>query len=433
MIGRVASLAALSMLSLLGIFLLQWLPVLLVGASESTDLLFASLVFHFFFAALIASNLPVIMVPVFAAERDAPEAGAYWPLCLVVGVLMLALCGLMFVSVPFLVSLLFGIYSAAALEILAELARLSLVALFFQVMSSYVAAGLQARDRYVTAEAVNAVAGVVALAVLPVLLEYRGVHGAVMALGLRWALSAVAGAALLGRFGQAMSPFNALRDLWRSYRFLLGGGLVFNLDTLVDKYLAARASTGDLTLMHLVGQAFGAVLAVTNRAITAPRLRSMSVAARRGDVATYSRVFAVTAVLVAAIGLALVIAVISARLALNWLPSFTLAEMPLERWLHAALLLVGFPAFGVCCGLFASSYYALRDTRTPTLVGVTGFAFSTVGKIIAFEAFGFTGLLIAVSASQAFNFLLYGGCLARDLPRYRRSPERLQRGFRTGG
>lgn len=407
MIKQTTFLAALSALALILTFLLQWIPVLILDVGSNTDVLFASLVFLFFFNGLISSNLIQVVVPVFSDSSDEIRYGGYWLLVLVITVVSLAFCICLFQCIPILVSLLFSTYTETMRADIAAMAGISVVALFFSILSYLFAAGLQIQDRFLRVEVINVLASIVALLLLPFLLKKFSTEGAVMALVIRWAVTAMMSALSIRNYSIDFTAVDDLKKVWSTYRYLLAGGLIFNLDTVVDKFLSARASAGDLSVLHLVELGFSAFNAITNKSVTALRMREMAIASATGDAIVYYSRLKLGMLIIMSLNVLLVSGLIICWFLPSVVLQVTLAGVALERWLLVSLLLVGIPVFGTLGGLFAASFYARRNTRTPTIVGLFGFLVGTLLKLICFRMFGFNGLLVAISMSMFLNVLVY--------------------------
>jgi len=87
-----------------------------------------------------------------------------------------------------------------------------------------------------------------------------------------------------------------------------------------------------------------------------------------------------------------------------------------ELWV-ILLLLSGVWIGGAAGQVLSTSFYSTGDTRTPMRIGVIGFTIAILLKLLAFHAFGITGLAIAASVYYLGNMVALLLTLRRDLRR----------------
>jgi peptidoglycan biosynthesis protein MviN/MurJ (putative lipid II flippase) len=61
---------------------------------------------------------------------------------------------------------------------------------------------------------------------------------------------------------------------------------------------------------------------------------------------------------------------------------------------------------GACGQVISGAFYAIGDTRTPTLLFIVTYTVYLPIKIVVFLKYGLMGLALATSAHLAINFLL---------------------------
>jgi len=61
---------------------------------------------------------------------------------------------------------------------------------------------------------------------------------------------------------------------------------------------------------------------------------------------------------------------------------------------------------GSCGQVISGAFYALGDTRTPTMLFIGTYTVYIPVKMVVFVRYGVTGLAVATSAHFAINFLL---------------------------
>jgi peptidoglycan biosynthesis protein MviN/MurJ (putative lipid II flippase) len=72
---------------------------------------------------------------------------------------------------------------------------------------------------------------------------------------------------------------------------------------------------------------------------------------------------------------------------------------------------------GACGQVISGAFYAIGDTRTPTLLFIGTYTVYFPIKIVVFLKYGLIGLALATSAHLAINFLLQLAVLENSITR----------------
>ena len=218
-------------------------------------------------------------------------------------------------------------------------------------------------------------------------------------------IQAVLLAPILGPYQASRSSRSTFKTVWVKIKPLLFGNVYSKTDQLVDRFLSSMAPAGDLSLLHLSQLAYGAGNQILNSSAVAPLVPTLAQKAAEGDWETFRdlskrRFMMVTAFTLIAFIVFITFGEYSLGLSLKS-TSFTDTEInTLWRMLVA---LVGVWVGGAMGQVLSSSFYAKRDTKTPTIIGVYGFTIGIVLKVVGFYSFGVIGIALGTSVYYFIN------------------------------
>ena len=262
--SRTLVLSVVSGATLIAQFALQMVPLALEGVSAATDALYLGLLPLLFVQAAITTNLQHVVVPAYA-HRFEERVDRYWRSAVPV-----SLAGAFVAALATVVT--YGLDAAGwlavegpARDVFVQSLAVGSAAMVFNIVSGYLSTGAYLADRYVTAETASLGCSLVALAALPMLLEWRGLAGAAWAICLRWGINVLVGVALVPRPGAiGRGPNDALTMLRTGWRLFAGNALIRS-DLFTDRILAALTPAGNLSMLHVVQMGVGGVNSVVNR------------------------------------------------------------------------------------------------------------------------------------------------------------------------
>ncbi len=411
-----AVLAVLAACNLAVAFGFQWLPVMALGVGASTDAFFVSNLVPQLVLAVIGANLTSVLTPQLSTHEGVHFSTTAWTFAYGLAAAAVLVNGLLWMAAPLWVSWVAPGFDESTLSLTLDLVRIQLVgsACTMLLMATWAAA--YARHQFVRVETTGILAGLVALLVAWVLMPSHGVHAVAWALVLRAVLQVAFLVPALGPVQrpdwQAAGGPAALRRLAP----LMAGALYYRADPIVERVLASFAPTGQLSILHLAQQAYGAATQIVTRALINPMMPGLARAAAARAWAEFAAAVRRRLVLVLALAVGgwLLLAV-AGRPVMNaafarWLDP---AEIAL---LHAVLIaLAGVGVGGVAGQVLTVGFYAYGNTVTPTRVGVIGFTLGILLKAAGFWWGGIVGLAVATSISYVGNACAHLLLLRRDV------------------
>lgn len=414
------ALAALAGCNLLAGFLWQAVIYARVGPGASTDALVAAAVAPQAFTGMVGVALTSVLIPLFAGEERSGQNADGRRCHLQVGLLGLAAALALCLAAPWWTGLLFPGFDPDTARLCVGLARIQAFCVPFQLATVIFSALLYARDRYVLVEAAALAASVPGLALLYLLLPGRGVEAAAW---LGAARAAVVWAALLPALGRADgAPRQGLTGLiWRRARPVLANTAYAKADVFVDRSLLSMSAGGHLSLYDLAQQMAGTGASLLGKVWGATAVAGLAARAKAGDAAGFLRLYRRRlALLLALSGLAYLLLLAVGQPLLGLLAGRgRLTGTDMHTLWTFLVLLGGVLVFGCAGVVTAGAFFALGDTRTPSLTAAAAFTLFMVGKVALFPVFGVAGVCVAASACSLAcalaQHLLFRRRLRREL------------------
>ena len=403
-LSQPAVLALLAGLNLIVTFGYQWLPVARLGVGAATDALFVSAIVPQVILAVVSSGLASVLTPLLATTEAHAFRVHTWTYAQGVGLVAVALNGALFLGAPVWVAWLVPGFDAAGRALTTDLVRIQLAGAVATMLLMVAWSADYARRRFVWVEASGILAGLVGLAGVAIYLPRYGVHAVAWAMSLRSILQLALLVPGWGRYARPDWAVAGGATVWRRLLPLIGGATYFKLDPMVERVLASFAPSGQLSLLHLGQQAYAAGNQIMTKALINPAMPALAeLAAARAwpdfSRLSYRRLAVVLLLATAAwVGLVLVGRPILALVLAGWL------EAPQIALLHVILIALGGVWLGGAAGQVSTvSFFALGNTRTPTLVGVVGFTLAIPVKIVFYWWWGVVGLAVATSIYTVGN------------------------------
>jgi putative peptidoglycan lipid II flippase len=413
-------LAALAACNLILAFGIQAAFLRIFGAGASADAFVAAQAMPTVVFTILGMSLVSVWQPMLAVatgsdrRRLASLALGQAGLALAAATIVLAL------TTQLWTPLLFAGFDAETKALTVALGRPLMLTLLFMGLSALLGGLARAEGRFIVAEAIPCAASALALGALLPASRIFGVEGAAWIWVLRAAASFLVLWVLLGapRPSFAADPAKHLARQ-RSAPILFGSSL-YKLSPLLDRFLASAAPAGGVALFNLAQMGGNAAATVIDRAVGAPLAPGLAVSWARAECAKFRSTFrlgmAMAWLPVIALGLGLLlISPFWHRLvggALNLAPDQSAALFQL------IIGLLGSIAAAACGAVVVAAFYALGDTRTPMIVGVTGFVFSVALKVAMFQSLGLVGLAWATSIYYLLNLLVMWLLLERKVARH---------------
>jgi putative peptidoglycan lipid II flippase len=400
----------------------QWAVLIVWGAGEGTDALFAGLVLPQTLLAIFSVSLGHVLVPLFAGEPETQSRRHAWGLCWATIGFFGVLAGALALSAGAWVPVLFPGFRKDP-EIAVALSRIQLPTLVLGAGAGVLSAGLHARRKFVAPELAQTFGQAASLAVLGFTATTLGVTGAAWAYVARSVVHLVLLGAATGIDRPAWPGRDLLAELWRRWKPLLVGSSFYKTELIVDSFLSSMASSGALSLYYLGHRLYGSALEIVRKSLADPVLPVLSIRARQGDKDGFRRLYRrrivlMLALLLPAYGVFLAAGepVLGALIGRGGIT----AENVRTLWLILAAL-GGVLLAGATGQVVSYAWYARGETRTPTFVGVIGFAAAIALKVACFWKFGIVGLAAAASLHYIGNGLVLYILLERN-PEWRTRP-----------
>ncbi len=386
-------------------FFYQYHIVSTIGPGTETDSLFASMVVPQLILAVVSGSLSYVIIPLLSSTSGEGFGQELWNLFRGIFFLFTALAVLLFISASHWVPLTVPGFNLSAKNLTVSLTRIQLIGLSFTGFSGLLTAAYHAQHRFIWASLAPGLSAIIGLIFLIWYLPLIGVASAAWAMTIKMIFQAILLAPILGPYQASRSSSSTFKTVWVKIKPLLFGNVYSKTDQLVDRFLSSMAPAGDLSLLHLSQLAYGAGNQIINSSAVAPLVPTLAQKAAGGDWETFRDLSKRRFMMVTAFTLITFIGFItfgeySLGLSLKS-TSFTDAEInTLWRMLVA---LVGVWVGGAMGQVLSSSFYAKRDTKTPTIIGVYGFTIGIVLKFVGFYSFGVIGIALGTSVYYFIN------------------------------
>ncbi len=388
--------------------LVPWYVVTRLGLGFETDAFFASGALPQLIFLVASSSLTQVLVPLLATEDKKTLGRDAWAIFLGITVFFGILAVIMFVTAGFWVSLIVPGFGPQARQLTIYLSRIQLLAMIGNASVIVLWSVLYARQKFLWAEISSVLANMVGLAFLFATLPRYGIVAAAWATVLTLGLKVGLLMPVLGPWQRPQWNSFAIKEAWWRIRPFLLGETYAKSDPLIDRFLTSLTAAGNLSLLYIGQQVYSAINLIITRAIATPSVPRLAIAAKSGDWSTFrhiyrQRLFSMLGITIAACAGLFVVGEPILRLMIGH-GGITAQNVHMLWWILLALsgLLVGGAAGQVISGAF----YAMGDTRTPTMLFIGTYTVYVPIKIIVFLRYGMTGLAASTSLHLIVNSLL---------------------------
>lgn len=396
--------------------LMPWYVVTRLGIGVETDAFFASGALPQLIFLVASFSLTQVLVPLLATEDEQTFRRDAWAFFLSVTGLFALLGTVLFVLAGLWVPLLVPGFSDEAKQLTISLSRIQLLGMVGNASVTVLWSVYYARQKFIWAELSPVFANILSLLFLFWTLPQYGIAAAAWATVLNLGLKLAFLTPILGRWQAPQWDSYAMREAWRRVKPFLLGQTYSKSDPLVDRFLTSMSIAGNLSLLYIGQQIYSAITLVITKAISAPTVPRLALAAKSGNWINFRRTYRQR--LVWMVGLAVaafVILLFFGEPLLHLLighGGITAQNVRMLWWIMLALtgLLLG----GTAGQVTSVAFYAMGDTKTPTMLFVWTFTIYVPIKVLVFLHYGLLGLAVATSAHLIVNFLLQLAVLEKD-------------------
>ncbi len=428
--GRVARSAGIvSVIAMIGKvigYLCNIVIAALFGASAQTDAYIIGFTIpRFFLNVLGGGSLNAAFVPVFKTYIGKDEKREAWDLAIdVLNIIFILVTFLSIVCIllsPLLVSFFAPGFEKNTALLAAKLTRVIFPSLIFFCLASIVKAILQAQHRFaipsltpialnlsivLSAFFLSRYIGVMSLAIGVVL-------GGIAQLTIQWPLLVRVGMSY--RFSISYHP--GIKKVLLLFIPLLGGVVVSRLNRLVARILASLLEEGSIAALNfadLISQIPVTIFGISLATVVFPNLVEKAVGE---DLTRFKDTFLKSLRMIFFITLPISIGMITLRIPLIRI-LFERGEFTHQDTIMTATALMYFAIGSVALAsvhILLRGFYALKDTRTPVVIGVIALIGNIIFNLILIRLMGLGGLALGTSLAAILRVLLLTTSLNKRL------------------
>jgi putative peptidoglycan lipid II flippase len=388
--------------------LMPWYVVTRLGLGIETDAFFASGALPQLVFLLASSSLTQVLVPLLATESEENLRRDAWAFFLGVGALFSLIAAILLVTTGYWVSLIVPGFAPEARQLAVSLSRIQLLSMIGNAAIVVLWSVYYARQKFLWTELSSLLANSSSLLFLFWTLPRYGIIAAAWATVLNLGLKIIMLMPALGRWRRPRWDSYAIREAWRRIKPFLLGQIYAKSDPLLDRFLTSLTTAGSLSLLYIGQQVYSSINLITGKAISTPSVPLLAIAFKAGAWSKFRHIYRLrlawmlTVTITAALGL-FVVGEPLLRLMIGR-GGITSENVHTLWWILLALsgVMIG----GACGQVISGAFYAIGDTRTPTLLFIVSYTVYLPIKIVVFLKYGLMGLALATSAHLAINFLL---------------------------
>lgn len=387
---------------------MPWYIVTRLGVGIETDAFFAAAALPQLVFLVASFSLSQVLVPLLATESEDNFRRDAWSLFLGIGAIFCVIAAILFVTAPAWVSLIVPGFSIEARQLAISLSRIQLLSMIANAVIIVLWSVYYARQKFLWTELSSVIANGAALLFLFWTLPRHGIVAAAWATVLSLGLKVLLLMPGLGRWTRPQWDSYVIRESWRRVKPFLLGQTYAKSDPLIDRFLTSLTIAGNLSLLYIGQQVYSSVNLIMTKAISTPSVPRLAIAAKAGDWPGFRRIYRHRLVWMLVITTAASLGLFAVGEPLLRLMighgGITAQNVHQLWWIMVALagLLVG----GASGQVMSGAFYAVGDTRTPTMLFIITYTVYIPIKILVFLRYGVVGLAAATSIHLAVNFLL---------------------------
>lgn len=402
---RALKLGALSTLNICVAFLFQWYLLTKLGPGVQTDALFAGMALPQLVLTIISGSLMHALVPLLAGGHKKNLHHDAWSLLILVGSLFGLLALIFYLSASWWVPLIVPGFSEEGKVLTIQLTRIQLIGMVFAAINGVQLATYHANQRFLWAEFTLILSGVASFVVLIIVLPKYGVVAAAWINASRMLVQTILLSPVMGSPVWPHPSSSMINMAWQRIKPLLLGTAYYKTDPLIDRFLLSMANSGSLSLFYLAQQIYGAINQVISSAFSAPLVVLLTGLYQAGDAQRFRsayrlKVFQISIICIAII---LILTLIGQGLLRIFMDYGRMQLDDVQELWWIMIYLSGAFMGGALGQIFASAFYAIGNTITPTKMSVITYTLYIPSKIAAFYFFGIIGLALTTSLYYLVN------------------------------
>ncbi len=387
---------------------MPWYVVTRLGVGIETDAFFASGALPQLIFLVVSVSLTQVLVPILSTEDESTFRRDAWGFFLGVTGLFTIVALILFVTAGYWVPLIVPGFSAEARQLAIALSRIQLLSMIGNASVVVLWSIFYARQRFLWAEASSVFANAISLLFLVWTLSRYGIVAAAWATVLNLGLKIVLLMPVLGPWQRPQWDSYAMKEAWRRIKPFLLGQTYAKSDPLIDRFLTSLTTAGSLSLLYIGQQVYSSTNLIVTKAISTPSVPHLAIAAKSGDWPHfkriyYQRLFWMLGITIAA-GVGLFVTGEPLLRLMIGHGGITAQNIHMLWWIMLAL--VGLLIGGTAGQVISGAFYALGDTRTPTMLFIGTYTVYIPVKILVFLRYGVVGLAVATSVHLMLNFIL---------------------------
>lgn len=389
----------------------QLVVIRIVGIGWQTDAYIAAQAGPMILAAVVAASLQSLWLPRLARAAESESAWSH-ELAIALGQtlkVMLLLILPLWMSAELWVPLAFPGFSGVQRDFVVRISVPLLAAVGFSALNGIFTVALRAREQFVVPEVWSLATLILSLAGILMLVPQYGVEAAAWMSAARGFLLVMLLQLVARSPGLRLRATDESRTIAAQAKTLIYGGILIKSSPLIDRHFGSHASGGEVTILSVAQLAINSIASILERGILAQTLPSFAKRLQSGGfpslMAAYRTCLGRILVAVLIVGAALVVV----QPAWDWLCATLLRLSPEVAWQFWLICVSLLPSLfvSVAGSAAVAVFYALGETRLPTLIGLLGFALSLMLKSVLFYRYGIVGIAIGSSCYLILNMTLY--------------------------
>lgn len=395
-------------------FLLQIIVLRFAGDVRDADAYFATSAIPQVALSIAVNAVTGALLPQLARIGTVERPAAVRALLLLVIAAGLPIAVVLFFLAPWWTLMIFPGFTGNASRDAVVLAGLAALSTPFAIATSVLSGYLYAERRFAINEGIALGSASVLAIAAALLIPVAGITALGWLLLARFVVQGLLQALFLPR-APVRQGWASLKPVWRRSRALLAGAIYFKNDILVDRYLLSLAAAGALSKVVFAQSIFTAAAGVLGQALANTASPTLSQAHHIRDKAQFRAALRRNLVL---LGLASVLLFVAAVALVPPIATLLTTRSMMRSGvdLRFVLLLFGGVPIGACMGaLLANAFYAMGDTRTPTVMTIATFTVFLVAKVIVFSQVGIYAFCALTSVYYLANCGIMAGLLRRKM------------------